>query len=62
MFPENELAWSIYQKVDFLGPGIIEMLGLKEELGELEFEKLLDRVMVIKSTVNRFEADNAGSK
>lgn len=38
------------------------MLGLKEELGELEFEKLLDRLMVIKSTVNRFEADNAGSK
>lgn len=62
LFPENELAWDVSQKIKLLGQGAIELMGLKEELGPMDMEKLIDRLMVIEETVNRYnQANNKGT-
>lgn len=58
LYPENELAWTVHQKKNLLGPGWAEVLGLKEELGPMEMDKLIDRLMVIEDTVNRYHEAN----
>jgi hypothetical protein len=63
LFPENELAWTVYQQIKLLGPGAIELIGLKEELGPMEMERLIERLMIIEDTVNRYnEANNKPEK
>ena len=58
LFPENELAWSVHQQIKLLGPGAIELLELKQELGPMEMERLIERLMVIEDTVNRYNEAN----
>lgn len=48
----------MYQQKNLLGPGWAEVLGLKEELGPMEMDKLIDRLMVIEDTVNRYHEAN----
>jgi hypothetical protein len=57
LYPENELAWSVHKRLKLLGAGGLELLGLKKELGPVEMERLIDRMMIIEDTVNRYNEE-----
>ena len=53
--PENELAWSVYHKIELVGgPTVIKMLHL-DELPLSEAETLLSKMGIIKATVHDHE-------